>query len=201
MDYYQENHESYYEQTVGADPSIFLEPLVAYLRKGAKVLDIGCGSGRDLLWCKKHGFAVTGFERAAGLARKAEKLVGCPIILGDFCVHDFSNHRFDAVLLVGALVHLPHEELEGVLGRILKCLAPGGVVLFSIKKGRESFTDTTDRTYFLWQKESLEPIFSRLGLGLLAFYENVSALGKADTWLTCYLRRGISTISNQSEYR
>lgn len=190
MDYYQENHEIYYEQTVAVNPSVFLNPLLSFLSDGIRVLDVGCGSGRDLLWLKKRGFVVIGFERSEGLAKKAEALVGCPIIRGDFSTYDFSKHFFDAVLLVGALVHLPHEQLDGVLARILECLAPGGILLLSLKKGNGRFTDATGRTFFLWQEESLEPVFNRLNLELLALHENVSALGKADTWLACYLRRG-----------
>lgn len=35
------------------DPTVFLKPLVQYLKPGAEIIDVGCGSGRDLRWLKK----------------------------------------------------------------------------------------------------------------------------------------------------
>ena len=60
-DYYQKNYTSYHEKTFSIDPSSFLAPLAQRLPSEAFVLDVGCGSGRDLLWMKNKGFEVIGF--------------------------------------------------------------------------------------------------------------------------------------------
>ena len=92
-DYYQENYKAYHEKTFSIDPSSFLTPLAQRLPAEAFVLDVGCGSGRDLLWMKKHGFEVIGFERSPGLAELAREITGCEIIEGDYETYDFSSIR------------------------------------------------------------------------------------------------------------
>jgi len=70
-DFYQKNYKAYHEKTFSIDPSSFLEPLARRLPAEAFILDVGCGSGRDLLWMKKRGFDVIGFERSPELAELA----------------------------------------------------------------------------------------------------------------------------------
>ena len=89
-DFYRENHREYFERTFNIDSSTFLSPLSSKLSPGAFILDVGCGSGRDLLWLKKRGFSVTGFEKSPELAGLARKNSGCQVIEGDFISYDFS---------------------------------------------------------------------------------------------------------------
>ncbi|MGA9179151.1 MAG: methyltransferase domain-containing protein, partial [Desulfobacterales bacterium] len=79
-DYYQKNYTAYHEKTFSIDPSSFLTPLAQRLPPEAFILDVGCGSGRDLLWMKKRGFEVIGFERSEGLAELARNNADCEVI-------------------------------------------------------------------------------------------------------------------------
>lgn len=84
MNYYKENSKEYFDRTFSLDPSSFLAPVAEKLSSGAMVLDVGCGSGRDLLWFKNKGFEVIGFERSAGLAELAREHSDVEVIEGDF---------------------------------------------------------------------------------------------------------------------
>ena len=90
MNYYNENHKEYFDRTFSLDPSSFLAPLAERLSSGAMVLDVGCGSGRDLLWFKNKGFEVIGFEKSSGLAELAMEHSGVEVIEGDFDTYDFN---------------------------------------------------------------------------------------------------------------
>ena len=47
IDYYDQNAQEYYERTVDADLAEIREYFLGFLRRDARILDFGCGSGRD----------------------------------------------------------------------------------------------------------------------------------------------------------
>ena len=114
-DYYHRHYRAYFRRTVDVDPASFLQPLADRLAPGARILDVGCGSGRDLQWLRQRGFQPTGLERSPGLARLAQTHSGCPVLVEDFDQFDFSTASYDAILLIGSLVHVPHNLLEPTL--------------------------------------------------------------------------------------
>ena len=90
-EYYSKKYIEYYDRTVSVDSSLFLSEFSKRLKPGDKVFDIGCGSGRDLLWLKKNGFRPIGLERSEGLAELARKHSGCDVIIEDYEKYDFST--------------------------------------------------------------------------------------------------------------
>jgi len=188
-DYYREHHLAYHLRTFHLDPSSFLGPLTDALPCGSSVLDVGCGSGRDLLWLKCRGYEVMGLERVAQLAAKARQIAGCPVIQADFESFDFGTLQVDAVLLVGALVHLSPMKLAAVLRKILQALRPQGWVLLTLKEGSGQITRDDGRVFYLWEPEDLEDLTDQLGLVTTVHFSQPSITGAPDTWLTFLLKR------------
>jgi SAM-dependent methyltransferase len=190
-DYYIKHHNQYHDRTFHIDPSAFLLPFVKHLQPGVRVLDIGCGSGRDLQWLTERGFRATGFEGSGGLAALARKNTGCEVIEGDFEVFDFSTLKAEALLLSGALVHLPCGRMEPVLRNMLRTLARGtdATVYVSLKEGRGSFTDSQGRTFYLWDQTEAQATFQEIGLRVLNFARTTSMLGTGETWIGYVLKK------------
>lgn len=189
QDFYREHYRAYHERTFAVDPAAFLSPFLRALPAGAAVLDVGCGSGRDLLWLKNKGFSVTGLEKSPELADLARKNAGVPVIEADFETFDFSSLRFDAVLASAAFVHLPHERLEAVVRNVSRALAANGIFYTSLKMGGGASTDATGRVFYLWRDPDLREVFNRLGLSVLTFSRSASALNAEDVWLGYVLQR------------
>ncbi len=191
-DFYEKNHRQYFDSTFAIDSSSFLEPLARVLKPAATILDIGCGSGRDLLWFKNKGFNSTGFEKAKSLAGLARDHSGCPVIQGDICSYDFSGHKFSALVFVGSLVHLSRQDFPSVLESTCQALLSGGLILITMKEGKgvspAHDQDQDGRIFTLWSKNELEQIFKKLGLKTLDFSRQVSKLRRGDTWLGFVLR-------------
>ena len=186
-DYYQKKYKAYHEKTFSIDPSSFLAPLAQRLPPDAFVLDVGFGSGRDLLWMKKRGFDVIGFERSPGLAEFARDNVGCEVVEADFETYDFSSILVDAVMLVGALVHVPHERFSDVFQNIASAIPENGSVLITLKQGSGDLTDPDGRIFYLWKDPKARELFDTLGFKVCDFSTSVSKTGSGDLWMSYVL--------------
>ena len=74
--YYDDNARLYYEDTVAADMSEVYQPFLDLLPAEAKVLDAGCGSGRDSLFFRNLGFEVEAFDASEAMVRLSSELLG-----------------------------------------------------------------------------------------------------------------------------
>jgi len=182
--YYIEYARAYFEKTSALDSSFFLTPFISNLDTNSFVLDLGCGSGRDLLLLKTMGFRSIGFERSSVLAQMARDHSGCPVVEGDFETYDFSSLRVNALLFSAALVHLPHTRVKSVLDNALYALDGHGMVYVSLKEGNGVSFDGDLRRFFLWKDDDLRKIFSELGLVVVDFRSTRSVRGIDETWLS-----------------
>jgi SAM-dependent methyltransferase len=182
-DYYQKKYKAYHEKTFTIDPSDFLAPLAERLTAGDIVLDVGCGSGRDLLWMKRKGFDVIGFDRSSGLVQLARENAGCEVIEGDYEIYDFSAISADAIMLIGALVHIPYGRFSDLFKGIIFSLSDFGKILITLKEGTGTRTDEEGRIFYLWQDEKARVIFDRLGFRVCNFSRSTSKTGSGEIWL------------------
>jgi SAM-dependent methyltransferase len=182
-DFYKHHFQVYHDRTLLVDPSSFLEPLTANLKTGSTIVDVGCGSGRDILWLKKRGYHVIGLERSRGLAGLARKNTACRIIEADFETYDFSKLSADALLLIGALVHLPRSQFPVALKAICQALKKPGFLLITMKQGTGSATDPDGRRFYMWQDKDLRDVFESNNLSVTDFFRQPSILKTKDIWL------------------
>lgn len=182
--YYNEYAKAYFDKTSSLDSSFFLTPFISNLDKKSTVLDLGCGSGRDLLLLKTMGYRPIGFERSSVLAQMARDHSGCPVVEGDFEVFDFSALSVNALLFSASLVHLPHARVKSVLDNALYALDGHGMVYISLKEGNGISFDEVLRRFFLWKDSDLRMIFSELGLVIIDSRSTRSVRGTDEMWLS-----------------
>ena len=193
-DVYEAQAAAYFAATAHVDPGPFLQPLEKRLTPGSRVLDVGCGSGRDLLWFAGRGHQAVGLERSPKLARMAGELSGCPVFQGDFWTWDFSQEQVEAVLLVGALVHEARAAARQALIRILPALHVRGRVLLTLKQG-QGLQETADgRVFVLWQEEEVRDLLHSTGLNVLEVFRRTSPVRAGDLWLGAVARLGADRV-------
>lgn len=132
--FYDEHADEFYASTVGADMGALYDAFLPLLPDGARILDAGCGSGRDSRAFLDRGYDVTAFDASAALVKRASALLGRPVRRLTFQEMDFSE-TFEGVWACASLLHVPRAEFDGVLARLARALVPGGVAFLSFKYG------------------------------------------------------------------
>lgn len=105
-----------------------------------KILDLGCGSGRNFFYLEKKGFDVYGVDSAPeGLkVMKKKGVVASKLKVGDvFSKLPYLDGFFDAVVSVQVLQHSREKGILKAISEIRRVLKPGGI-LFVTVAGRYS---------------------------------------------------------------
>lgn len=144
INYYNENAEAYALSTRTIFPTDQLETFMTHLPAGSKVCDIGCGSGRDTIFLRKHGFVVTSIEPSIQLCKIVEARTG----ISPLCMtaQDINGiEEYEGMWACASLLHIPEEELPSVIDKIHGALKPNGVFYCSFKKGSGTVRDDNGR--------------------------------------------------------
>jgi len=134
MDYYNQYADEFTASTFEVDMESLYRPFLAELPGGTRILDVGCGSGRDTLAFKKKGYHVDAIDYSDELVKKATRLTGIPIKLKSFYeVNDYE--AYDGIWACASLLHCERTRLKEVIGKLLSALKPNGMLYMSFKYG------------------------------------------------------------------
>lgn len=134
-DYYRQNAQRFFTDTASVDMSALYPPFVKCLPPGARILDAGCGSGRDVKAFSEMGFDVEAFDASVELVELARQLSGKPVAQMRFQDVDMVE-RYDGIWCCASLLHVSEAELPGVMTKLAMALKHGGVGYLSFKHGR-----------------------------------------------------------------
>lgn len=190
IDYYNRHAAEFYDRTVELDLKEELERFILLLPEGAAVLDLGCGSGRDSLYMKEEGLDVTAMDASEELCELAQIHIGQDVLLMRFEEIDFME-VFDGVWANASLLHVPSEEMDEVLDKIIKSMKTEGILYMSFKYG--DFSGIRDGRYFKdYNTRELKELLGRHpSLELIEIYKNedVREEKKMDRWIHVLARK------------
>lgn len=182
---------------------------IRHLTEGGKVLEVGCGSGRDAAFLLSHGFDITGVDASAEMVKasiaKHPELAGL-VHQASFPFSDDNpilEQHFDAVVMIATLMHISDQDLFECASQIRQLLIPDGILFVSSSLGREGIIkgrDSEGRIYIERQPDEIQLLFERLGFRVITTYRNKDSLGRNFDWITLVLQRiGGSTLRSIDE--
>jgi SAM-dependent methyltransferase len=135
---YARRAQQYRDGTQDHDVSQNIAELLRHI-EGAppfRLLDLGCGPGRDLKAFKALGHAPVGLEGQPAFAAMARAASGCEVLEQDFLQLELPPASFDGIFANASLFHVPTQELPRVLEELRAALKPRGVLFCSNPRGR-----------------------------------------------------------------
>lgn len=175
--YYDENAVSFAAGTMGVDFSESQDRFLSFLPKNGRILDFGCGSGRDSKYFLERGFLVDAVDGSEKMCKIACQNTGLPVRQMLFSELD-EEAVYDGIWACASILHLPKNDLRNILRKISRALKTGGYCYTSFKYGEfegerngRHFTDFTEKT-------------------LQTFLTDINELMIVDEWISSDVRPG-----------
>ncbi|NGF47527.1 class I SAM-dependent methyltransferase [Enterobacter hormaechei] len=150
LHYYQNHAQDFFDGTVNVDMTPLYEAFTQHLPHSARVLDAGCGSGRDAKAFNEMGYQVDAFDASSAMVELAKQHTGLPVQLMTFSEID-GKAQYDGIWCCASLLHVPSSGLPAVMQRLADALKPGGIWYVSFKygngervQGERRFTDLNE---------------------------------------------------------
>ncbi len=175
------------EQFGDIDIYLFDQLLRGRIQPGMRVLDVGCGGGRNLVYMLRHGFDVAGVDQDPDAVAHVRALAArfAPALPADnFRVEAIETLSFPEasadVVIASAVLHFAsgQAQFDSMLAGIWRVLAPGGLLFARLASsigiadrvqplggGRFRLPDGSDR--FLVDERMLTEIGARLGADVI----------------------------------
>jgi len=129
------------------------ERFLKYVPKGGYIVDMGCGSGRDLKFFSESGYVASGVDASEVMCDVASEHSGCPVVCCDALSWN-PEKKCDAIWANGSLLHLKKHEIITFLKTKSDYIKVGGILYFSMKAGIPEGYDEKGR-YFTPFSESI----------------------------------------------
>jgi ubiquinone/menaquinone biosynthesis C-methylase UbiE len=112
---------------------------LAWLQKEGKrrLLEIGAGPGRDSLFFQDNGLEVTCTDLSPEMVKLCQAK-GLTAYVMDFLNLDFPDSSFGAVYSLNCLLHVPKQDLPGVLAAVQRLMKPTGLFYYGVYGGKDS---------------------------------------------------------------
>ena len=164
LKYYNEHADAFSQDTFHVKFTQTQEAFLSLLKPHSRILDFGCGSGRDTRYFLKKGYCVEAIDGSEKMCEIAKEHTG--IQVRQMMFQDLSEiDKYDGIWACSSILHLPRKELLVVIPKMFRALKRNGIIYTSFKYGDfegnrngRYFTDFTEESFieFLEQLKCLK---------------------------------------------
>lgn len=145
LDYYEKNAKAFAAGTVNVCFREIQDLFLEYVPEGGRILDFGCGSGRDAKYFLGRGYRVEAVDGSGELCRIAGEYTGIPVKQMQSYELDCVG-AYDGIWACASILHVAKRELPDILRKMADAVKDGGVLYASFKYGE--FEGARDGRYF-----------------------------------------------------
>lgn len=134
---YDRSPDYFEERFADVNTEELLTAFTSKLESSSRVVDLGCGTGRDANQFIERGYRVIGVDLSAALLERARRTApNASFLIGDLAELPLDDNSVDATWSLASMVHLDLHEAARVLSESIRVLRPGGVAFFSVPEGQ-----------------------------------------------------------------
>ncbi len=173
--------------TVNVPMQTLYDQFEAYLKPGDRILDLGCGSGRDSKYFLSKGYDVVSIDGSIEMCRLATKYLGKEVQNVTFNDINYFD-EFDAIWASASLLHIDTEELRFVLALIKRSLRKNGLLYASWKYGHGKRVDNM-KIYIDFDETNIKKFFDEASLRIEKVWITNDNLTRENKWLNVLSRK------------
>jgi SAM-dependent methyltransferase len=189
---YDSRAENFWQGTRGHDVSQNYAALLDAIEGPPpfRLLDLGCGPGRDLAYFRSLGHEPVGLDATPSFVEMARKVSGCEVLEQDFLALALPKAHFHGIFANASLFHVPTQELPRVLGELRDALRPRGVLFASNPHGEDTEGYSGERYGVFHTLETWRAYGAAAGFSELSHYYRPAGKPRAEQpWLATVWRR------------
>lgn len=134
LDFYNSKAQNFVSDTVDVDFTEIQDIFLEYIPAGGKILDFGCGSGRDTKYFLSKGYVVEATDGSEELCKIAGKYTGIRVKQQLF--EDLEEiAEYDGIWACASILHVEKKQLPDIMKKIAIAVKKGGTVYTSFKYG------------------------------------------------------------------
>lgn len=181
--------------------TIYLEEYEVFrslLGNKTKILEIGCGAGRDAEAFISFGFDYTGMDASEGMLQEAkDRVKDGTFLIGDFYKLNFLDESFDGFWAAASFLHVPKTEIGKVLSEARRILKPEGIGFISLKQKtsidegviEEEKMGGIARYFSFYEEDEFRTILKSNGFKVISIMKEKESDNNKTTWLCFFIQK------------
>ncbi|MFN8671848.1 MAG: methyltransferase domain-containing protein [Candidatus Sericytochromatia bacterium] len=192
FNYYKKNFEQFIKITENINMNDIYKEFIPLLASKSKILDVGCGSGRDSIYFHGQGYKVTAIDNCIEFIEHLKKNTDIEVYQMSFEEIHFKK-KFDLIWACASLLHIKKEKLPEIISKIFKYLNNKGFFYLSFKYG--SFSGERNGRIFTDMNENeFNKILEKIkGLKVIKYWHTVDQRPERNNekWLNILLQKEV----------
>ena len=190
IEYFNEKAEKCFKDAFTITEHTNQDHFLGYLKPGARILDFGCGSGRDTAYFREKGLTVDAADGSSEMCRLASEYLQTPVACMEFNELD-AEDLYDGIWASASIMHLEYEKLKEVFPKMIRALKKNGILYVNFKYGdKDGFLGKRYYTYMTEERfQDLLKDFPQLTAVETGTFGNEHPDQPDFRWLYAYLRK------------